>query len=94
MLHFVKGDVFEFCLTLIGTEPELVTKVVLQSKSLGWEIEATREDDYYRIREIGEVTKLAKPGFHKYEIVITLVDGQELTVKRDALEVLSRTVQQ
>ena len=89
MLKVVKGDVFEFGLSFENVATELIEKVVFACKELG--IEADREEDEFRIRIPGEVTKDFKTGFLKYDIIATLIDEQEVTlVHRQKLEVLER----
>ena len=90
MLKVVKGDVFEFGLSFENVATELIEKVVFACKELGIEEEADREEDEFRIRILGEVTKDFKTGFLKYDIA-TLIDEQEVTlVHRQKLEVLER----
>ena len=91
MLQVVKGDVFEFGLSFGNVDPELIEKVVFACKELGIEEEADREEDEFRVRIPGEVTKDLKTGFLKYDIIATLIDEQEVTlVHRQKIEVLER----
>lgn len=91
MLQVVKGDVFEFGLSFGNVDPELIEKVVFACKELEIEEEADREEDEFRIRIVGEVTKDFKTGFLKYDIIATLIDEQEVTlVHRQKIEVLER----
>ena len=91
MLKVAKGDVFEFGLSFENVTTELIEKVVFACKELGIEEEADREEDEFRIRIPGEVTKDFKTGFLKYDIIATLIDEQEVTlVHRQKLEVLER----
>ena len=87
MLQVVKGDVFEFGLSFGNVDPELIEKVVFACKELGIE----EEEDEFRVRIPGEVTKDFKTGFLKYDIIATLIDEQEVTlVHRQKIEVLER----
>lgn len=90
MLRTVQGDVLEIAITLCDIELELVKKVVFESKDLTIHQEAVEEDGVYRIRIEGEQTKDFNPGFAHYQIIITLADDQELTVKRSKMEVLRK----
>ena len=91
MLKVVKGDVFEFGLSFENVATELIEKVVFACKELGIEEEADREEDEFRVRIPGEVTKDFKTGFLKYDIIATLIDEQEVTlVHRQKIEVLER----
>lgn len=91
MLKVVKGDVFEFGLSFGNVATELIEKVVFACKELGIEEEADREEDEFRVRIPGEVTKDFKTGFLKYDIIATLIDEQEVTlVHRQKIEVLER----
>lgn len=91
MLQVVKGDVLEFGISFGNVDPELIEKVVFACKELGIEETADREEDEFRIRISGEVTKNFKSGFLKYDIIATLIDSQEVTiVHRQKIEVLER----
>jgi hypothetical protein len=91
MLKVVKGDVFEFGLSFGNVATELIEKVVFACKELEIEEEADREEDEFRVRILGEVTRNFKTGFLKYDIIATLIDEQEVTlVHRQKLEVLER----
>ena len=63
MLQVVKGDVFEFGLSFGNVDPELIEKVVFACKELGIEEEADREEDEFRVRIPGEVTRTSKQVF-------------------------------
>ena len=91
MLKVVKGDVFEFGVSFGNVATELIEKVVFACKELGIEEEADREEDEFRVRIPGEVTRNFKTGFLKYDIIATLIDEQEVTlVHRQYLEVMER----
>ncbi len=91
MLRVVKGDVFEFVIMLCRIDPIVIEKVIFQSKELGLELIAEQEDDIYRIRILGETTKNFPTGFVRYDIMVALIDGENLTVKHnDKIEVLEK----
>ena len=91
MLRVVKGDVFEFVILLCRIDPSVIEKVIFQSKDLGLELVAEQEEDIYRIRILGEITKNFKAGFARYDIVVALIDGENLTVKhKEKIEVLEK----
>lgn len=91
MLRVVKGDVFEFVIILCRIDPIVIETVTFQSKDLGINQEAEQEEDIYRVRILGDITKDFKAGFAKFDIVVTLTDGETITVKHnDKVEVLEK----
>lgn len=91
MLRVVKGDVFEFVIILCRIDPIVIEKVTFQSKDLGINQEAEQEEDIYRVRILGDITKDFSTGFAKFDIVVTLTDGETITVKHnDKVEVLEK----
>lgn len=92
MLHVVQGDVFEFSITLCNVDFDLIEKVEFISKRLDVKERATLEDKTYQVRIPGERTKTFPLGFAKYNVIVTFIDGEELTVRYDKVEVLGRVV--
>lgn len=91
MLKVVQGDVLEFVIMLCRIDPIVIERVTFQCKDLGLEQVAEQEDDIYRIRILGEITKNFPIGFSRYDIAVTLTDGEQLTVKHnDKIEVLKK----
>ena len=92
MLHVVQGDVFEFSITLCNVDFGLIEKVEFVSKRLAIAERAVLEDSTYQVRIPGEKTKTFPLGFAKYNVIVTFIDGEELTVRCDKVEVLGRVV--
>ena len=92
MLHVVRGDVFEFSILLCSIDLDLIEKIEFISKRLNICERAERDGDSYRVKILGERTKEFPLGFSKYNVIVTLIDGGELTVRCDKVEVLMRVV--
>lgn len=90
MLKVVQGNIFEFVIVLYGIHPSLVNEVIFESEKLGIREIAEQEEDVYRIRISGERTKSFPLGFQPYNITVTLLDNEKLTVKRSKVEVLKK----
>ena len=91
MLTLVKGDVFEFCVAMCNVDPYAVKSVEFSSKDLGIRHEAMFDDGIYRIRIPGEKTKDFPVGFPRYDVTVTLIDDEKLTVVHDSrVEVLEK----
>ena len=91
MLTVVKGDVFEFCVAMCNVDPYAVKKVEFSSRDLAVKHEAFFDDGIYRVRIHGEITKNFPVGFAKYDITVTLIDGEKVTVKaNERVEILEK----
>ena len=91
MLTLIQGDVFEFCIRLgYKIDPYAVKSVEFISKDLNFRQRAFLEDGAYRVRVEGRVTRRFPVGFSRYDVVLTLIDGETVTVKSERLEVLKR----
>ena len=91
MLTVVKGDIFEFCVVMCNVDPYAVKKVEFSSRDLGLIHEAFYDDGVYRVRIHGEVTKNFPVGFAKYDVTVTLIDDERLTVKvNERVQVLEK----
>ena len=92
MLHIRQGDLFEFTLTLLNIDFSLISKVEFISEKLNLQEIAELDGEIYRVRIEGARTRNFPLGFAKYFIVVTLIDGEELTPICDKVEVLARVV--
>jgi len=91
MLHLVQGDVLEFCIAMCNVDPFAVKQVHFISKDLGVEVEAYWDNGVYRVRVQGEITQKFPVGFARYDVVVTLIDDEKVTVKlNEKMEVLKR----
>lgn len=91
MITVVKGDVFEFCVAMCNVDPYAVKKVEFSSRDLGIKHEAFFDDGIYRVRIHGEITRNFPVGFAKYDITVTLIDDEKVTVKsNERVEVLEK----
>lgn len=91
MLHLVQGDIFEFCVAICNVDPYAIKRVDFSSKDLGLTTEAFFDDGVYRVRIPGEKTKNFPLGFARYDITITLIDNEQVTVKHnERVEVLGK----
>ncbi len=91
MLTLVKGDVFEFCVAMCNVDPYAVKGVEFSSKDLAVKHEVMFDDGIYRIRIPGSMTKDFPTGFAKYDITVTLIDDEKVTVVHNGrVEVLEK----
>ena len=91
MLHLVRGDILEFCVAMCNVDPYAVKKVEFSSKDLSITTEAFFDDGVYRVRILGEKTKDFPIGFSKYDITLTLIDDEKVTIRHnERIEVLEK----
>ena len=91
MLKIIQGDVFEFSVCFGNVPLFAIQKVEFASKDLGVFQSAELYKGRYSVRIEGERTKCFSPGFARYDLTLTLVDGQKLTVCRnERIEVLEK----
>ena len=91
MLKIIQGDVFEFGVCIGNVPLFVIARVEFASKDLGVFQVAELYKGRYSVRIEGERTKYFSPGFARYDLTLTLVDGQKLTVCRnEKIEVLEK----
>ena len=91
MLGVVQGDVFEFEIKVRGVEPDLISEVTFQCDELNIKQIAEREEEVYRVRIEGAITRDFKPGPHFFTVSLILIDGEKFTpVPKGLLEVIRK----
>ncbi|MEG1882003.1 MAG: hypothetical protein RR207_05890 [Clostridia bacterium] len=91
MLQIIQGDIFELCIDICNIDPVAIEKVEFSSKDLGVQENVKLYKNRYTLRIAGEKTKSFKEGFVRYDLTITFIDKEVLTIKRnDKIEVLSK----
>lgn len=91
MLQIIQGDVFELCIDIDGIDHNLIEKITFSSKSLGLNEPLQYYDGRFTIRIEGERTKVFPIGFSGYDLTLTLLGGESLTIKHgEKIEVLKK----
>ena len=91
MLNLVRGDMLEFTIALPNADGYAIQKVEFASSDLAIRTDAFLDGKVYRVRIEGEKTKDFPVGFSHYDIIVTLIDNQQVTLKyQERIEVLAR----
>lgn len=91
MLQIIQGDIFELCIDIKDIDHSLIEKAMFSSKSLGLNETLEYYDGRFTIRIEGEHTKVFPIGFSGYDLTLTLLGGESLTIKHgEKIEVLKK----
>lgn len=91
MLNLVRGDMLEFTIALPNADNYAIQRVEFASSDLAIKVDAFLDGKVYRVRIEGEKTKNFPIGFSRYDIIVTLIDNQQVTLKyQERIEILDR----
>ena len=81
----------EFTIALPNADNYAIQRVEFASSDLAIKADAFLDGKVYRVRIEGEKTKNFPIGFSRYDIIVTLIDNQQVTLKyQERIEILDR----